>query len=71
MNNKHEYHRDCEDHTASTCDINDHNNLDPEFDDCGHTVSKGPGVGIPKYAGKLEPILASGKRTSKHRSKSK
>lgn len=40
-------HRDCAPHTAAECDINDHDNLDPGLDDCGHTVSAGPGVGMP------------------------
>ena len=44
-------HRDCDTHDAAHCDINEHHNLDPEFDDCGHTVKEGPGVGMPKGGG--------------------
>lgn len=45
-------HRDCEPHDAEHCDINDHNNLSPADDDCGHTVpGPGPGEGKPKYEG--------------------
>ena len=45
-------HRDCESHDAEHCDINDHNNLEPGADDCGHTVfGPGPGEGKPRYEG--------------------
>lgn len=45
-------HRDCDPHDAEHCDINDHNNLSPADDDCGHTVpGPGPGEGKPKYEG--------------------
>lgn len=46
INEKH--HRDCESHTATNCDLNDHRNLEPGADDCGHTVAAGPGtLGVP------------------------
>lgn len=41
-NEEKKLHRDCEEHTAENCDINDHDNLDPALDDCGHTVPNGP-----------------------------
>ena len=45
-------HRDCEQHDADHCDINDHDNLAPAEDDCGHTVSgPGPGEGKGRYEG--------------------
>lgn len=53
------YHRDCEEHDAEHCDINEHHNLDPELDDCGHTVLEGPGVGVPAYDGE-EGVVEAG-----------
>ncbi len=44
MNKKEErLHRDCESHDAAHCDINDHGNLDPGRDACGHYIKSGPG----------------------------
>ena len=37
-------HRDCEAHSAENCDINDHDNLEPRTDDCGHFIPDGPGI---------------------------
>lgn len=37
-------HRDCDVHEAVNCDINDHKNLEPGLDDCGHRIEAGPGV---------------------------
>ena len=37
-------HRNCEEHDAEQCDINDHDNLVPGKDDCGHYVNAGPGT---------------------------
>ena len=53
MNDTNErYHRNCDPHDAANCDINDHDNLDPALDDCGHTVDgPGPGKNLPKADG--------------------
>ena len=48
MNEKEKLHRDCEPHDAAHCDINDHHNLEPGKDDCGHYVNSGPGT-IPTH----------------------
>lgn len=44
-------HRDCPKHTAENCDINEHHNLEPVLDDCGHRVESGPGKDKPKVEG--------------------
>lgn len=44
-------HRDCPPHDAEHCDVNEHHNLEPGADDCGHYVNSGPGVGMPKVEG--------------------
>ena len=36
MNIQEPLHRNCAPHDAAHCDINDHHNLSPEDDDCGH-----------------------------------
>jgi len=41
-------HRDCEDHDEADCDINEHDNLEPGADDCGHRAETGPGIGPQK-----------------------
>lgn len=59
MENKEKFHRDCEPHNAKDCDINEHHNLVPGLDDCGHTVEgDGPGEDMPKYEGGA-PIYSS------------
>lgn len=50
-NTEEKLHRDCEPHDAAHCDINDHHNLEPVTDDCGHYVNSGPGVGVPAGGG--------------------
>lgn len=50
-------HRDCEVHDAEHCDINEHSNLEPGADDCGHYVNSGPGVG-PQKAVNMKPFCA-------------
>jgi len=40
--------RDCEDHDEADCDINEHDNLEPGADDCGHRAETGPGIGPQK-----------------------
>lgn len=58
MENKNEkLHRNCEMHDAEHCDINDHDNLNPEFDDCGHRVGgDGPDMhrDLNKYSSGLD-----------------
>ncbi|MCC8128293.1 MAG: hypothetical protein LIO92_13035 [Clostridiales bacterium] len=44
MSEKNTLHRDCEPHDAENCDINEHSNLEPGADDCGHYVAEGPGT---------------------------
>jgi hypothetical protein len=51
MNIQEPLHRDCAPHDAAHCDINDHHNLSPADDDCGHYVNSGPGVGKPAGGG--------------------
>lgn len=43
-NENEKLHRDCKPHTVENCDINNHNNLEPGADDCGHRVESGPGT---------------------------
>ena len=51
--------RDCPPHDAAHCDINEHHNLEPGADDCGHTgPGPGPGEDMPKYEGGA-PIYSS------------
>lgn len=47
MNTEKTLHRNCDPHDAAHCDINEHPNLEPVADDCGHYVAAGPGVGKP------------------------
>ncbi len=44
MSEKTTLHRDCDPHDAENCDINEHANLEPDADDCGHYVNSGPGA---------------------------
>jgi len=50
-------HRDCEPHDAAHCDINEHDNLEPGADDCGHRAEPGPGAG-PQKAADQRPFCA-------------
>lgn len=50
MSKKKRFHRDCEPHDAAHCDINDHDNLVPGRDDCGHYVPSGPGYQMDQDA---------------------
>lgn len=53
-------HSKCKKHSIENCDINDHHDLKPDRDDCGHTVSAGPGIGKPAYVGS-HAVLTSNK----------
>ena len=55
------FHRNCDPHDASHCDINNHHNLEPGADDCGHYVNAGPGVGIPVGGGHaINGVISAG-----------
>lgn len=42
-------HRDCDPHTTENCDINDHGDLEPGADDCGHYVDGTGPIAHPEH----------------------